>query len=152
MKTKIQDIIDAVDFDNDMTEFYLNIKTGEVCMYSEEELRAAEDNGDMSDSPEWYRDAVEQAKQFMENQDDYMELPGKYDFNEYRVMETFSSLVVVEEQSEILLDAIKGKGAFHRFKETIARFALTNQWYDFKEKKLYEFVESWCQENKIEFE
>ena len=54
--------------------------------------------------------------------------------------------------SEILFQSIKGKGAFRRFKNTLERFALVDQWYEFKEKKLREFVEFWCEENEIEFE
>ena len=138
MKVKIQDIIDAVDFDSDLSESYLNIKTGEVCIFSSDELQAAEDNEDMSDSPEWYREAVSQAKQYVENPDDYTCLPEKYEFNEYRVMEKFIAQIPVEEQSKILFQSIIGKGAFRRFKITLERFALLQQWYRFKEKKLRE--------------
>ena len=67
-------------------------------------------------------------------------------------MEKFISGIPIEEQSDILFQAIKGKGAFHRFKITLERFALVDQWYEFKEKKLREFVGCWCKENEIEFE
>lgn len=152
MKAKIRDIVDAVDFDSDMSESYLNKRTGDVCTFADEELQAAEENSDLSDSPEWYREAVNRAKQYIENQDDYLPLPEKYDFNEYRIMEKFISGIPIEEQSDILFQAIKGKGAFNRFKITLERFALVDQWYEFKEKKLREFVEYWCKENEIEFE
>ena len=152
MKSKIQDIISAVDFDSDMSESYLNLKTGEVCMYTDEEISAAENNDDLSDSYEWYRDAVEKAKQFVENPDNYLSLPSKYDFNEYHIMEEFIDKISVSEQSEMMYQAIKGKGAFHRFKVILERFALTNEWYKFKDKKLYEFVELWCKENNINYE
>ncbi len=35
MKVKIDDIIDAVDFDSDMSESLLNTKTKQVCMFTE---------------------------------------------------------------------------------------------------------------------
>jgi hypothetical protein len=150
MKVKLQDIIDAVDFDSDLSQSFLNKKTGEVCVYSDEELQAAENNEDLSDSPQWYREAVNRAKQYFENENDYLPLPEKYDFNEYRVMERFIAGLPVEEQVEILFRAIKGKGAFHRFKNTLERFALVNQWYEYKEMRLRQFVEDWCEENNIE--
>ena len=136
---------------SDISESYLNIKTGEICTYTDEEIRDAEENRDLSESPEWYRTAVAKAKQFIENQDDYLPLPQKYDLNEYRIMEKFISRVPVEEQSDILFQAIKGKGAFRRFRISLDRFALLEQWYGFKEKKLREFAESWCKDNEIEF-
>ncbi len=151
MKVKIQDIIDAVDFDSEMSESYLNMKTGEVCIYGEDELQAAEEDEDLSDSPEWYREAVTRAKQYIENQDDYLSFPEKYDFNEYRIMEKFIARVPVKEQSEILFQSIKGKGAFRHFKSTLERFALVDRWYEFKDGKMREFVEFWCKENGIEF-
>jgi len=46
MKVKIDDIIDAVDFDSDMSESFLNTKTEQVCMFTDEELRAAENDVD----------------------------------------------------------------------------------------------------------
>jgi len=150
MKAKLEDIIDAVDFHSDLSQSFLNKKTGEVCIYTDEELRAAENNEDMSDSPQWYREAVSHAKQFFENENDYLPLPDKYEFNEYRVMEKFIVNLPVEEQADILFRAIKGKGAFHRFKVTLDRFALTNQWYEYKEKRLREFVKDWCEDNKVE--
>ena len=152
MKVKIDDIIDAVEFDSDMTESYLNTKMEQVCTYTYEELQAAEENEDLSDSAEWYVEAVSRAKQYLENQDDYLPLPEKYDFNEYRIIEKFISNVAVPKQSEILSQAIQGKGAFRRFKDMLEKLELVDQWYKFREQKLREFVELWCKENKIDFE
>ena len=49
MKVKIDDIIDAVDFDGDMSESYLNTKTTQVCIFTDEELRSAKNNEDDGD-------------------------------------------------------------------------------------------------------
>lgn len=150
MKAKLQDIIDAVDFNSELSQSYLNKKTGEVCVYTDEELQAVEDNEDLSDSHEWYREAVSRARLFIENEDDYLPLPEKYDFNEYRVMEKFISRLPVQEQADSLFRAIEGKGAFRRFKDTLERFALVDQWYEYKDKQLREFVEYWCEDNGVE--
>lgn len=50
-----------------------------------------------------------------------------------------------------LLGAIKGKGAFRRFKERIIDFAIEDNWYLFREEQLKEIAKSWCQDNKIDF-
>lgn len=152
MKVKIDDIIDAVDFDNDMSESFLNTKTERVCMFTDEELRAAENNEDLSDSAEWYCEAVVRAKHYLENQGDYLSLPEKYDFNEYRIIEKFIARVNVTKQSEMLSQSIHGKGAFRRFKNVLERLELVDEWYKYRGQKLREFVEFWCRENKIDFE
>ena len=152
MKVKISDIIDAVDFNNDMSDSFLNTKTKEVCMFSHEEVQAAEDDHDLSNYSEWYLEAVTRAKHYLENQDDYLPLPEQYDFNEYRIMEKFISRVVVSKQSAVLLESIHGKGAFRRFKSALGRLELLEEWYQFRGQKLREFVEFWCIENNIDFE
>ena len=81
MKVKINDIIDAVDFDSDMSESFLNTKTEQVCMFTDEELRAAENDIDLSDSAEWYCEAVASAKHYLENQNDYLSLPNCGNFH-----------------------------------------------------------------------
>lgn len=152
MKVKIDDIIDAVDFDSDMSESYLNTKTEQVCMFTDEELLAAEKGVDLSDSAEWYREAVASAKHYLENQDDYLSLPEKYDFNEYRIIEKFIARVVIPKQSEMLSRSIHGKGAFRRFKTELEKLGLLDEWHKYRGQKLREFVEFWCKENKIDFE
>ena len=152
MKVKIDDIIDAVDFDSDISSSFLNTKTEQVCMFTDDELRAAENDEDLSDSAEWYCEAVIHAKQYLENQSDYLSLPEKYDFNEYRIIEKFIALVVVPKQSEMLFQSIHGKGAFRRFKIVLEKLELVDEWYKYRGQKLREFVELWCMENEIGFE
>jgi len=152
MKVKIDDIIDAVDFDNDMSGSFLNTKTDQVFMFTDEELHAAQRDEDLSDSAEWYCEAVVRAKHYLENPDDYLSLPEKYDFNEYRIIEKFIARVIVAKQSEMLFQSIHGKGAFRRFKAVLEKLGLTDEWYKYRGQKLREFVEFWCRENKIDFE
>jgi len=152
MTVKIDDIIDAVDFDSDMSESFLNTKTEKVCFFTHDELQAAEKGVDLSDSAQWYCEAVASAKYYLENQQDYLSLPEKYDFNEYRIMEKFIARVVIPAQSEMLYQSIKGKGAFRRFKTVLTKLGLVDEWYEYRGKKLHEFVEFWCEENKVNFE
>jgi hypothetical protein len=67
MKVTTDDIIDVVNFDNDMRESFLNTNTEQVCMFTDEEIRTAENDVDLSDSPEWYSEAVVSAKHYLEN-------------------------------------------------------------------------------------
>lgn len=152
MNVKIKDIMDAVDFDNDDSESFLNTKTKQVSTFTSEELQAAEKNEDLSDAAEWYAEIISNAKQYLENESDYFPLPDRYDFHEYRVMEEFIDGLSNQKQADILSQAIHNKGAFRRFKDTLHRLDLIEKWYTFREQKLREFVELWCVENKIEYE
>ena len=63
-------------------------------------------------------------------------LPNSYDINEWSLMEEFCYTIENVKQQEILLDSIRGKGAFQRFREAIDRFVLKDQWYSFRKSAL----------------
>lgn len=52
----------------------------------------------------------------------------------------------------MLFHSIRGKGVFRRFRTVLQRLGLVDEWYQFREQKLREFVEYWCRENRTEFE
>ena len=101
---------------------------------------------------EWYREAIDQARAFLNHEDDYIPLPSKFDFHEYRVMEEFIRSLPIEEQRDELLSLIKGKGAFARFKQGLERFLLLDEWYQYRDQALAELAEEWCRDNDIEFQ
>jgi len=49
MKVKLSSIVEGIEFQTDEAESYLNIKTGEVVLFTNEEIRAAEEGEDLSD-------------------------------------------------------------------------------------------------------
>ena len=53
--------------------------------------------------------------------------------------------------NELLHVALEGRGAFRRFKDTLHRVGLTNEWYAFKRKAYIEIAREWCVENEIEY-
>ena len=81
----------------------------------------------MDDYPEWQRDNIRAARDFLDNEEDYLALPTKYDLDEYRLIEKVSLSVKDRKASEILYGAIKGKGVFRRFTDALHRLDLTNQ-------------------------
>ena len=124
MDVKLTSIIDAIAFQADESHAFLNKRSGEVEIFSDEEIRVAESNQDVSDQAEWYRNAVARAKFFVENEDDFISLPSKYEFHEYRVMEAFIVALPVEEQREELFRLIRGKGAFSLFRQGLEHKSL----------------------------
>jgi hypothetical protein len=51
--------------------------------------------------------------------DDYIALPGKFDIHEYAIIRDFCHSIDDDELRGLLLDKIRGAGAFRRFKNAI---------------------------------
>ena len=152
MDVELAKIVEGIEFQSDESQAFLNLSTGEVIIYTDEEIEAAENDEDLSGHAEWYREAVAQAKEYIENEDNYLPIPDKFDFNEYRVMEKFISRVPIEEQREELFNSIKGKGAFSRFRKELERFMLIDQWHKYKDEALLDFAKWWCEDNNINYQ
>lgn len=152
MKIKLTDIVEGIEFQSDESQSYLRTSSGEVFHFTDDEINKAEVGEDISDEAEWYVEAVNRAKSYLENELDYIPLPSKYDFHEYRVVEDFIYSLPIEEQRDKMLGLIKGKGAFSRFREGLDRFLLTDKWYKYRDGALLAFAKSWCQDNDIEID
>ncbi len=152
MKVDLKKIIASIEFQGDESRSYLKVSSGEVVLFTDEAIAAAESDDDLSEHAEWYREAVEQAREFINHEDDYIPLPSKFDFHEYRVMEEFILSLPIEEQRDELLSLIKGKGAFARFKHGLERLLLLDKWYQYRDQALAELAKSWCRDNGIEFQ
>ncbi|MGB9093144.1 MAG: UPF0158 family protein [Gallionella sp.] len=152
MKVDLKKIVEGMEFQGDEAQSYLKISSGEVVLFTDDAIAAAESDEDLSVHPEWYREAVEQAREFVNNEDDYIPLPSKFEFHEYRVMEEFILSLPIKEQRDDLLSSIKGKGAFARFKQGLERFLLQESWYQYRNQALAELAKGWCRDNGIEFQ
>jgi hypothetical protein len=83
---KLSEIIEAIDLQSNEMAAYFNRRTGQIITISDEEVRAAEEGDQLEDYPEWQRDNISIAGDFLKNEDDYLALPTKYDLNEYQIM------------------------------------------------------------------
>jgi hypothetical protein len=154
---KLSELIEGVDFDFPESSTYLDLKMGEILVISADD-RYVFDGGkeELEEAPDWQRPHLERIWEILEIEDNldpdhYRVLPGKFDFHEYRHMEHF----IMDLPSECLRDelncAIRGRGAFRMFKDTLARHDLLDQWYAYKEAALKQFVVEWCEEEDIPF-
>jgi len=151
IKVKLKDIIEEMEIQFEESRSLLNIKTGEIVIVSSEDLRAAEDEQPFDHLPEWERENRMLAIDVVENFENYIELPTKYDVNEYEIIENFCLTVSDQRKKDSLSKAIKGKGAFRRFKDKIIEYALEDQWYLYRDECYKQIAIEWCQENKIDF-
>jgi len=73
-------------------------------------------------------------------------LPDKFEIHEYSIMERFCLSLSDEELQDQLLHAIRGSGAFRRFKNAIYRKEIQDDWYRFRDQALkriaIDFLES----------
>lgn len=153
-KVKIEDIVEAMELANDEGSYYYNKGTGKIVYIDDETRRIAENynEDDLDNLPEWQRDDVEVAIDVEENWDNYISLPSKFDIDEYDIMAEFCYSLNNDKISNQLLNALNGKGAFRRFKDTIIRLDVEERWYDFKEEALKKIALAWCSDNELETE
>lgn len=92
-------------------------------------------------------------EEIMENWDErYLFLPGRHEMNEYGMMEDFIESVTSDRKREILFNAIRGRGAFRRFKDTVRDLNLDDDWYRYRDLCLENIAKRWCEKNEIEYE
>lgn len=151
---RLKDIIDEMEMLMEDSRKYLNKETGTIITVSTEELSIAEDSeedDDFSEYPDWQQESLKDALDVIVNEDNYIELPDKWEINEYDIMEDFCGSVKNDRMSNALYSAIKGRGAFRRFKDSVIRFGVENDWYRFREEALMRIAIEWCESNEIIF-
>ena len=153
LPVKLSDIVAAIDFQMDEFSSYLNRNTGEIVTISDEEFRAVEDEEPLEDFPEWERENLQIAREILGDSGRvYVQLPTKWDIDEWRMMDRFARWAVEDEQaSEELQFAIRGRGAFRMFKHLIHRLGIADQWYEYREQALREIARDWCEANGIPY-
>lgn len=67
-------------------------------------------------------------------------------------MENFIHSIDDNEAANQLWRAIKGRGAFRYFKDTLYRLGIQQSWFDYLEEAQKEFVIEWAKENNVAFE
>jgi hypothetical protein len=149
--------------------WYLDLETGELAMITDEErqeLDAVYDDLPPAgqpqvsvaealegrDVPEWMKeliilaDAVEKGLGTR-----YVEVPETGSRPAYEDMEDFIKTVADDELQALLWRAIEGRGAFRRFKDTLAdQPAEQERWYAFRDARRRERAIAWLREEDIE--
>ncbi len=135
MQVQIKNIVDCLEMANDDREQFLNIETGGIVSLS---------NGFSAEVDEVLAGEIE-------NSDHYVRLPNQYDIHEWQIMESFSLEIPLKSIREQLLDSLHGQKAFRRFKETLNRLGIAEDYYDYRTRAFCTIAEDWCKENKIPY-
>jgi hypothetical protein len=145
IQVRLREILEAMEFQSDETKAYLHHPTGRVITVSDEAIRAAEHGDDALLEPLELADA----RGLLARPDDYLPLPDRFEIDEYRMMERFAAGLADQEASEELLSVLHGPGAFRRFKDSIRRLALADEWYAYRDRGYEKVAGAWCEEHGI---
>lgn len=153
MKVSLRDVADAIDMCPEEGEAYLNIKTGECHTILPDDFGMDEEPDEEREAtlPDWERESLAKNREVL-GSEDWIELPPKFDFHEYRVMEDFCYCLNDGHAQQRLLQAIKGSGAFRRFKDKVHRLSIQDQWHKFRDERLWAFVAEWLDGKGIAYE
>ncbi len=151
LPAKLSEIMEAIEFQTGESTAYLNKETGEIVTISEEEFQAAEDEDSPENYPEWQQGNVKIAMEIIDSEENFLTLPTKHDIHEYLIMERFCLSIKDRVISEALSGAIKGKSAFHGFKNNVQRFKIADKWYKFREEAIKQIAIEWCRSKHIEY-
>jgi hypothetical protein len=153
-KAKLSDLVEALEFDLPEHCTQYDRETGRLVTVEESVLRDVE-NGEveaLASLAEWQKEEVEIARAILADSGDrFIDPPDKFEFHEYRQMKRFIGAVEGAAAAEELWRAIKGKGAFRCFKDTLHRLGLQDQWYRYREGAMKEFVIAWAEHNQVAY-
>jgi Uncharacterised protein family (UPF0158) len=153
-KAKLSDLIDALEFDFPDYCIRYDREMGRVVTVEDTLLRSVEegDEEELANVPGWQKEEIEIARATVADTGDrFIDPPNKFEFHEYRQMERFIGSLEDQATVEQLWRAIKGKGAFRYFKDTLHRLGLQDQWYRYRENAMKEFIIAWAEENQVPY-
>ncbi len=130
-KVSLKTIADALEWVDDETSVYYDTVTGETEVWSE--------YGDNDIDADELDERLEAGR--------YIALPDRMEINEYHMMEVFAY-----DRDKRLVNALNGRGAFRRFKDTAENIGLLDDWYEFRENCYKSRAEDWCNAHDLEWE
>ena len=131
----LQVIIDGLEMVDDMNTVFLDLETGDTVYLSDFDPSLTEDTAELLE----------------EYPDRFLRLPDQREINEYGMMEDFIDSLPDSAQKHTLEMAINGRGAFRRFKDTVNRYGIEDQWSAFSDAAYASLARHWCEENDVEF-
>lgn len=137
MKIPLKQVIDALEASSDSVTDYFDLHTGETVSLFD---------------PYMIGETDEELVELLESTPErFLRFPTQYEIHEYRIMEDFIASLPVGAMQRELAEAIRGKGAFRRFKATIHFYGIEQLWYDFLADAYKAIAIQWCKDNRLEY-
>ena len=141
-KVPLRLVYEAIESANEVYDQYLDTEEMKVIMLPNRFSGIAE-----------YEDGDEELAERIEMDEDkrYLALPDQYDIHEYRIMEDYINDLDDHVLARALAGAIRGRGAFRRFKNTLIEEGDIQTWYDYRDQYYWKLARKWCKEHDLEF-
>ena len=153
LKVDVEDIAMIMDNQDRSDSYYLDIETGETISIPEEIMTALEMGESCEGLPAWELELLPQAKEIIEGSDRYEEIPTRDSHQAFTLMVEFTREVEDRKLQKELDSALKGKGAFRRFKDRLREYPdIEKQWFKFKAAQDKKEVRDWLESIGIEME
>ncbi len=153
VQVKLSDVIGSMEFRADETTLYLDTNTGKIVSVTPDEFFDGDEDDPIESYPDWQRDGVQAARSLVRGNDgNLLELPGKWDVNEYQVMEDFCLSLPAGVYRTTIYAAMQGRGAFRRFKDTLQKIGLADKWLHYRTARFKTVAVDWCKANEIDYE
>ena len=149
-RVKLDDVIEALEAAGDEHTHYLDKRTGEIVLITNEEMEAAEEDELISEYPDWQRESILKAREIFTSED-FVALPDQFDIHEYKIMEDFCLEIQNRSVGETLLGLIKGSGAFRRFKNAIHSMGVEKDWYQFRRTEFEKLAIEWLEQEDLAY-
>lgn len=150
VQVKLADIVDGLESASEENIALLNRTTGEVVYLLHHFLSDAEDEKPYDELPDWQQEQMVLANDVLNHEANYASLPSQFDINEYEMMKEFSYMQSDKVQNQ-LLQEIRGKGAFRRFKDKIYELNMEDRWYGYRDKSYEKIAIAFCQRYKMKY-
>jgi hypothetical protein len=153
VRVKLSQIVEGMEFHVDEKTLFLDTNTGKIVLVTPDDMSAGDEDDPVEDYPDWQQEGVSAARSLVRgNDENLLELPGKWDVNEYKLMEDFCLSLAATPERSSLYAAIQGRGAFRRFKDTIQKIGVADDWYRYRMSQFKTVAIDWCQANEISYE
>jgi hypothetical protein len=167
LKVDLRDLAETLEMNLPETSHYLDLDTGEIIMVQDESSRAVEtiyeeiDSDDPAafaaelgrrDMPQWEKDALLDADRVEAGLGiTIVRIPCVESRDAYEDMETFIETVRSARLQDRLSNAIRGRGAFRRFKDALEEHPGEREgWFAFKDARMRQRALDWLREEGIE--
>ena len=147
---KLSELVQTMESQDDESELFVNSRTGEILIFSEEEIIIAEGGDDPDRFPQWQREIIELANEALDS-DDFIEMGAAHEVDDYAMMRDFCDSISDVVISDQLHASIRGRGAFHHFRKSVEGLDLLEQWLAFKLEAYKRAAIAWCEENNIDY-
>jgi len=156
LKVDLDDIAMTMEFSSSLIESfqYFDTETGRVFTIDDSVMNDVEEENyeKTEDYPEWMKEMAKDAEAVLDDdRERFKEIPRIESHESYKIMESFIATVKDKRIQNILSSAIQGRGAFRRFKDTIAEWPdLQKQWFSYKDNTARQEVIDWLESIGIE--